>query len=85
MIKTKGVFGGAGARAWRRLRCATANGAYLTFDETKKGSLEAGKFADLAVLSADPLTVAEDKIADMTAQMTMVGGKIVHETPNWFD
>jgi predicted amidohydrolase YtcJ len=35
------------------------------------------------VLSADPLTVAEDKIADMTAQMTMVGGKIVHETPDW--
>jgi predicted amidohydrolase YtcJ len=35
------------------------------------------------VLSADPLTVAEDKIADMTAVMSMVGGKIVHETPNW--
>jgi predicted amidohydrolase YtcJ len=34
------------------------------------------------VLSADPLTVAEDKIADMTARMTMVGGKIVHKTPN---
>ena len=38
------------------LRCATNNGAYLTFDEDKKGSLEPGKFADLAVLSADPLS-----------------------------
>ncbi len=38
------------------LRCATENGAYLTFDEDKKGTLEPGKLADLAVLSADPLT-----------------------------
>ena len=48
------------------LRCATANGAYLTFDEDKKGSLETGKFADLAVLSADPLTAEESSIADIT-------------------
>ena len=65
------------------LRCATANGAYLTFDEDKKGSLEPGKLADLAVLSADPLTVAEPDIRDITADMTMVGGKVVHQTPNW--
>ncbi len=66
------------------LRCATRNGAYLTFDEDKKGSLEPGKFADLAVLSADPLTVAEEELSGLTARMTMVGGKIVHETPGWF-
>jgi len=65
------------------LRCATANGAYLTFDEDKKGSLEPGKLADLAVLSADPLTVEETGLADIRALMTMVGGRIVHETPNW--
>jgi hypothetical protein len=65
------------------LRCATANGAYLTFDEDKKGTLEAGKLADLVVLSDDPLTVEERKIADITSRMTMVGGKIVHETANW--
>jgi hypothetical protein len=28
--------------------------------------------------------VAEPDIANITARMTMVGGKIVHETPNWF-
>ena len=38
---------------------------------------------DLIVPSDDPLTVAEDKLADMTSKMTMVGGKIVHETPDW--
>jgi predicted amidohydrolase YtcJ len=65
------------------LRCATMSGAYLTFDEDKKGSLEAGKLADLAVLSADPLSVDEDKISQTTALMTMVGGKIVHETAGW--
>ena len=65
------------------LRCATRNGAYLTFDENKKGSLEAGKLADLAVLSADPLTVEERGLADISALMTMVGGRIVHETPGW--
>ena len=65
------------------LRCATHNGAYLTFDENKKGSLEIGKLADLAVLSADPLTVEQKRIAEVTSLMTMVGGRIVHETPNW--
>jgi predicted amidohydrolase YtcJ len=65
------------------LRCATVNGAYLTFDEDKKGSLEPGKLADLAVLSADPLTVAENGIAEIRALMTMVGARVVHEMPSW--
>ncbi len=65
------------------LRCATADGAYLTFDEGKRGSLQAGKYADLAVLTADPLTVEEGRIEDITSLMTMVGGRIVHETEGW--
>jgi predicted amidohydrolase YtcJ len=65
------------------LRCATADGAYLTFDEDKRGTLQAGKYADLAVLSADPLTVEEGSIEGLTSLMTMVGGRIVHETPDW--
>ena len=65
------------------LRCATMNGAYLTFDEDRKGSLEPGKLADLAVLSADPLNVAESELRDIGAVMTMLGGRIVYETANW--
>jgi predicted amidohydrolase YtcJ len=66
------------------LRCATANGAYLTFDEDKKGMLEVGKLADLVVVSCDPLTVPADQLAQTHALMTMVDGRIVHETPGWF-
>jgi predicted amidohydrolase YtcJ len=65
------------------IRCATWCGAYLTFDEDKRGSLEAGKLADLVVLSDDPLTVEEIRIREISARMTMVGGRIVHETPGW--
>ena len=65
------------------LRCTTMNNAYLSFDEGKKGSLEPSKLADLAVLSADPLTVEEVAIRDISALMTMVGGNIVYEKPDW--
>jgi predicted amidohydrolase YtcJ len=83
-FRSQRVVGAAQALSrMEALRCATLNGAYLTFDEAKKGSLEAGKLADLAVLNADPLTVEEKALSDITSVMTMVGGKIVHETPGW--
>ena len=65
------------------MRCATENGAWLTFDENIKGSLEPGKLADLAVLTADPLTVEERNLRDIAAVMTMIGGRIVHATSEW--
>jgi len=42
-------------------------------------TIAAGKLADLAVLSDDPLTCAEVRIRDITADMTIVGGRIVYE------
>lgn len=65
------------------IRCATINGAYLTFDENTKGSLEPGKLADLTVLSNDPLTVEEIGIREIFSRMTMIGGRIIYETPDW--
>jgi predicted amidohydrolase YtcJ len=59
------------------LRAATTAGAWLTFEEHEKGTLEPGKLADLAVLSADPLTADEARIADIVADLTMVGGRVV--------
>ena len=61
------------------LRCATMGGAYLALEEESKGSIEPGKLADLAVLSADPLTCAEESIKDIVADMTIVGGRVVFD------
>ena len=61
------------------LRCATINGAWLTLSEKDRGSIEPGKLADLAVLSADPLTCAEDDLRDIASEMTIVGGRVVFE------
>jgi len=60
------------------LRAATLEGAYLTFEEDEKGSLEPGKLADLVVLSDNPLTCDEARIKDIAADMTIVGGRVVY-------
>ena len=54
-------------------------GAYLTFDEDVKGSPEPGKLGDMAVLSDDPLTCTEARLPGITADLTIVGGRVVYE------
>ncbi len=61
------------------LRAATMDGAYLCMSEDERGSIEVGKLADFAVLTADPLTVPEAEIKDIAAHLTVVGGRIVFE------
>jgi predicted amidohydrolase YtcJ len=62
------------------LRMTTINAAYIGFEEQKKGSIEVGKLADLAILTADFLTVPEDQIMNIKSYMTIVDGKVVYET-----
>jgi predicted amidohydrolase YtcJ len=54
-------------------------GAYLTFEERLKGSIEPGKFADFAVLSDDILTCEEDRIREITPVLTIMGGKVTYD------
>lgn len=60
------------------LKTYTVNAAYATFDENKRGTIEVGKQADLTMLSDNPLTIAKDKIKQITVCMTIVNGKIVY-------
>ena len=56
----------------------TANGARLTFDEDIKGPLVPGRYADLAVLSQDPVTANATELKAIKCTATLVGGRIVH-------
>jgi predicted amidohydrolase YtcJ len=58
----------------------TLTAAYASFLENERGSLEAGKLADLVVLSRDVLDPKErDHIGETVVEMTVVGGKIVYQ------
>lgn len=75
------------------LRAHTMAGAYAGFEEDIKGSLEPGKLADLVVWSHDPVAIFEPfegsgpldvnalmrAIASLKAQITIVGGKVIHQ------
>jgi predicted amidohydrolase YtcJ len=61
------------------LRVCTLNGAYSTFEEHAKGSLEPGKLADLVVLGRNPLTEDPSSLISIPVERTMVGGRWVHE------
>jgi hypothetical protein len=60
------------------LRAYSAAGTWISNEEDRKGTLSVGKWADLAVLSGDYLTVPEDRISQLSSVLTMVGGKVVY-------
>ena len=76
-----GIKFGADQRISRKeaLQLSTIDNAYLDFEEDSKGSLEAGKYADLVVLSGDIMTCPEKDIPNLTVLMTMVNGRIVFQ------
>jgi hypothetical protein len=60
------------------LRLYTVGSAWFAHDEGKRGSLELGKLADLAVLSKDYMTAPVAQIGGIESLLTMVGGRIVY-------
>ncbi|HKQ99438.1 MAG TPA: amidohydrolase [Pyrinomonadaceae bacterium] len=61
------------------LKMLTLWPAYAAFEEKLKGSLEAGKLADLTVLSADIMKISEPEILKTRCLMTVIGGEIVYD------
>jgi predicted amidohydrolase YtcJ len=62
----------------KALELWTKGSAWLSGEDDRKGAIRAGEYADLAVLSADYFSIAEEDIKDLYSVLTMVGGEIVH-------
>jgi predicted amidohydrolase YtcJ len=61
------------------IRLYTQFSAHAGFEEHSKGSLERGKLADLVVLDRDPFEIPVDALKDVRVDMTIVGGRTVHD------
>jgi hypothetical protein len=57
----------------------TVSGAHAIFEEKRKGTLEAGKLADVVVLDQDILKVSKDAIKDIQVSVTIKGGQILYQ------
>lgn len=61
------------------ITCYTLHSARAAFRERDLGSLEAGKLADFAVLSADPTAIAPEAIGSTEVLATIVDGRVAHD------
>ena len=62
------------------IRVGTMNGAYASYEENLKGSIEAGKLADLVVLGRDPLKENPRTLVTIPVERTMAGGSWTFES-----
>ena len=67
----------------KALQMLTISPAYAVSMENHTGSLKAGKFADLVLLSGDPLTVQPVELKDLRVGMTIIGGKLEYCAPGY--
>ena len=61
------------------LKIFTAEGAYASFEEDIKGTLEVGKLADIVVLDRNLYDIEPEAIKDVKVDLTIMDGKIVYE------
>ena len=59
------------------LKAVTVNGAYQIFEEDRKGSIAAGKAADLVILEKNPLTVPKDELREIRVLETIKSGDTI--------
>ncbi len=59
----------------------TRGAAFAAFEEDRRGSIEAGKLADLTVFATDIMTVPAADLLRSSCTMTVIGGQIAHEVP----
>ncbi|HZP63929.1 MAG TPA: amidohydrolase [Terriglobales bacterium] len=62
------------------IRIGTINGAYASYEESLKGTIEPGKLADLVVLGRDPMREDPSNLVNIPVERTMTGGKWVYES-----
>jgi hypothetical protein len=60
------------------IRMHTLNGAHAAFEETRKGSVEVGKLADLVVLAEDVSRVPAERLRHVGVALTVLGGEVVY-------
>jgi predicted amidohydrolase YtcJ len=89
---TRSTFVGKQPEAWQvaqavtvpeALEMLTLHGAYAAHQENVIGSLKVGKYADIVVLSENPLTIPIEQIPNIKIVMTMVGGDVKYCTAGY--
>ncbi len=58
------------------VKCYTVNGAYASFEEDLKGSIEPGKLADITILTEDLVSISPEDIKDVKVEMAIINGKV---------
>jgi predicted amidohydrolase YtcJ len=67
------------------LQLWTQSNTWFSHDEGRKGQIVAGQYADFAVLSSDYFSIPESDISDLYAELTVMGGRIVHGSGPFVD
>ncbi|MBP0904306.1 amidohydrolase [Mariniflexile gromovii] len=68
---------------YKALELLTNGSAWFSNEEKVKGNIKEGMYADFAILSEDYFTISEEKIKNLTADLTVVNGKVVYAKNNF--